>query len=168
MKKTYLSAPLPFVGQKRMFARKFMKVLEQYPESGLSGVHGLSGGAGNRLLRLQGAVQPVQRHAGRGVPGGPAVPFHRRGYLQYELAYVGLPRRAERAIRASVRLFHLKQILHPGAVRMDREKQKHRQPVRGMYPDGVQRPHKLQLILHGHDAVQKRGCLTAFLCPLLK
>lgn len=33
MKKTYLSAPLPFVGQKRMFARKFMKVLEQYPES---------------------------------------------------------------------------------------------------------------------------------------
>lgn len=285
MKKTYLSAPLPFVGQKRMFARKFMKVLEQYPEStvfvdlfggsGLlshitkrckpeatviyndfdnyhkrleniprtnrliadlramvgnsvprhktitgelrerifsrilqeehetgyvdfitlssslmfsmkyklnvpemrkealynnirNGVHGLSGGAGNRLLRLQGAVQPVQRHAGRGVPGGPAVPFHRRGYLQYELAYVGLPRRAERAIRASVRLFHLKQILHPGAVRMDREKQKHRQPVRGMYPDGVQRPHKLQLILHGHDAVQKRGCLTAFLCPLLK
>ena len=84
------------------------------------------------------------------------------------LAYVGLPRRAERAIRASVRLFHLKQILHPGAVRMDREKQKYRQPVRGMYPDGVQRPHKLQLILHGHDAVQKRGCLTAFLCPLLK
>ena len=32
MKKTYLSAPLPFVGQKRMFAREFIKVLEQYPE----------------------------------------------------------------------------------------------------------------------------------------
>lgn len=32
MKKTYLSAPLPFVGQKRMFAREFTKVLEQYPE----------------------------------------------------------------------------------------------------------------------------------------
>lgn len=32
MKKHYLSAPLPFVGQKRMFAREFIKVLEQYPE----------------------------------------------------------------------------------------------------------------------------------------
>ena len=32
MKKNYLSAPLPFVGQKRMFAREFIKVLEQYPE----------------------------------------------------------------------------------------------------------------------------------------
>ena len=32
MKKHYLSAPLPFVGQKRMFAREFIKVLEQYSE----------------------------------------------------------------------------------------------------------------------------------------
>jgi hypothetical protein len=32
MRKQYLSAPLPFVGQKRMFAREFIKVLEQYPE----------------------------------------------------------------------------------------------------------------------------------------
>ena len=32
MKKMYLSAPLPFVGQKRMFAREFIKVLEQFPE----------------------------------------------------------------------------------------------------------------------------------------
>lgn len=31
MKKHYLSAPLPFVGQKRMFAREFIKVLGQYP-----------------------------------------------------------------------------------------------------------------------------------------
>lgn len=30
-KKLYLSAPLPFVGQKRMFAREFMKVLDQFP-----------------------------------------------------------------------------------------------------------------------------------------
>lgn len=30
-KKMYLSAPLPFVGQKRMFAREFMKVLDQFP-----------------------------------------------------------------------------------------------------------------------------------------
>lgn len=29
----YLSAPLPFVGQKRMFAKEFVKVLKQYPES---------------------------------------------------------------------------------------------------------------------------------------
>ena len=29
--KKYLSAPLPFVGQKRMFAREFIKVLNQYP-----------------------------------------------------------------------------------------------------------------------------------------
>lgn len=32
MKKLYLSAPLPFVGQKRMFAREFMKVLQQFPD----------------------------------------------------------------------------------------------------------------------------------------
>lgn len=32
MKKLYLSAPLPFVGQKRMFAREFINVLKQYPE----------------------------------------------------------------------------------------------------------------------------------------
>lgn len=30
--KKYLSAPLPFVGQKRMFAREFIKVLDQYPD----------------------------------------------------------------------------------------------------------------------------------------
>ncbi len=33
MRKHYLSAPLPFVGQKRMFAREFIKVLEQFPEN---------------------------------------------------------------------------------------------------------------------------------------
>lgn len=32
MRKQYLSAPLPFVGQKRMFAKEFSKVLKQYPE----------------------------------------------------------------------------------------------------------------------------------------
>lgn len=31
-KKQYLSAPLPFVGQKRNFAKPFIKVLEQYPD----------------------------------------------------------------------------------------------------------------------------------------
>ncbi|WP_425884459.1 DNA adenine methylase [Parabacteroides sp. ASD2025] len=33
MKKMYLQAPLPFVGQKRMFAKEFIKVLQEYPES---------------------------------------------------------------------------------------------------------------------------------------
>lgn len=33
MRKMYLSAPLPFVGQKRMFAKEFIKVLEHFPES---------------------------------------------------------------------------------------------------------------------------------------
>jgi 16S rRNA G966 N2-methylase RsmD len=33
MRKMYLSAPLPFVGQKRMFAKEFVKVLKRYPES---------------------------------------------------------------------------------------------------------------------------------------
>lgn len=33
MRKMYLSAPLPFVGQKRMFAKEFIKVLGQFPES---------------------------------------------------------------------------------------------------------------------------------------
>ena len=28
----YLSAPLPFVGQKRMFVREFIKVLKQFPD----------------------------------------------------------------------------------------------------------------------------------------
>lgn len=32
MRKQYLSAPLPFVGQKRMFAKEFIKVLELYPD----------------------------------------------------------------------------------------------------------------------------------------
>lgn len=32
MRKQYLSAPLPFMGQKRMFAKEFIKVLQQYPE----------------------------------------------------------------------------------------------------------------------------------------
>ena len=33
MKKQYLSAPLPFQGQKRMFAKEYIKVLQQFPES---------------------------------------------------------------------------------------------------------------------------------------
>lgn len=33
MKKMYLSAPLPFVGQKRMFAKEFIKVLGHFPDS---------------------------------------------------------------------------------------------------------------------------------------
>lgn len=32
MRKMYLSAPLPFVGQKRMFAKEFIKVLEQFKD----------------------------------------------------------------------------------------------------------------------------------------
>lgn len=32
MNKLYLSAPLPFVGQKRMFAKEFIKVLEQFTD----------------------------------------------------------------------------------------------------------------------------------------
>lgn len=32
MRKNQKSAPLPFVGQKRMFAREFIKVLNQYPD----------------------------------------------------------------------------------------------------------------------------------------
>ena len=33
MRKKYLSAPLPFVGQKRMFAKEFIKVLKHYPDN---------------------------------------------------------------------------------------------------------------------------------------
>jgi hypothetical protein len=32
MKRLYLSAPLPFVGQKRMFAKEFRKVLSEFPD----------------------------------------------------------------------------------------------------------------------------------------
>lgn len=32
MKKMYLSAPLPFVGQKRMFAKQFIDVIKKYPD----------------------------------------------------------------------------------------------------------------------------------------
>ena len=35
MKKKYLSAPLPFVGQKRMFAQKFKEVLKEYPDDSI-------------------------------------------------------------------------------------------------------------------------------------
>ena len=35
MKKEYLSAPLPFVGQKRMFARQYIQVLENYPDNAI-------------------------------------------------------------------------------------------------------------------------------------
>ncbi|MDD3038913.1 DNA adenine methylase [Bacteroides sp.] len=33
MRKMYLSAPLPFVGQKRMFAKEFIRVLDQFSDS---------------------------------------------------------------------------------------------------------------------------------------
>ena len=33
MRRMYLSAPLPFMGQKRMFAKEFVKVLGQFPDS---------------------------------------------------------------------------------------------------------------------------------------
>ena len=33
MRKQYLSAPLPFQGQKRMFAKEYIKVLQQFPDS---------------------------------------------------------------------------------------------------------------------------------------
>ena len=33
MKKQYLSAPLPFQGQKRMFAKEYINVLQQFPDS---------------------------------------------------------------------------------------------------------------------------------------
>lgn len=35
MSRMYLSAPLPFMGQKRMFAREYIKVLEQFPDGTL-------------------------------------------------------------------------------------------------------------------------------------
>lgn len=35
MRKQYLSAPLPFVGQKRMFAKEFIKVLSRFPDGTL-------------------------------------------------------------------------------------------------------------------------------------
>ena len=33
MRKMYLSAPLPFMGQKRMFAREYIKVLEGFKDA---------------------------------------------------------------------------------------------------------------------------------------
>lgn len=35
MRKQYLSSPLPFVGQKRMFAKEFIKVLNRYPDNAI-------------------------------------------------------------------------------------------------------------------------------------
>ena len=53
MRKLYLSAPLPFVGQKRMFAKEFIKVLEQYPEDAV--FVDLFGGSGllSRITKCQ-------------------------------------------------------------------------------------------------------------------
>ena len=44
MKKSYLSAPLPFQGQKRNFAKEFIKALEQYSDKAVFG--DLFGGSG--------------------------------------------------------------------------------------------------------------------------
>ena len=44
MRKQYLSAPLPFVGQKRMFAREFIQVLKRYPDDAV--LVDLFGGSG--------------------------------------------------------------------------------------------------------------------------
>lgn len=35
MKKQYLSAPLPFQGQKRMFAKEYIKILQQFPDNSI-------------------------------------------------------------------------------------------------------------------------------------
>ena len=43
-RKQYLSAPLPFQGQKRMFAKEYIKVLEQFPDG--TGFVDLFGGSG--------------------------------------------------------------------------------------------------------------------------
>ncbi len=59
MKKMYLSAPLPFVGQKRMFAKDFIRVLGQFPGSTV--FVDLFGGSGllshiTKCVRLDAAV----------------------------------------------------------------------------------------------------------------
>ena len=59
MRKMYLSAPLPFVGQKRMFAKDFIRVLGQFPGSTV--FVDLFGGSGllshiTKCVRLDAAV----------------------------------------------------------------------------------------------------------------
>ena len=51
----YLSAPLPFVGQKRMFAKEFIKVLEQFKDKSV--FVDLFGGSG-LLSHITGRVRP--------------------------------------------------------------------------------------------------------------
>lgn len=55
MRKMYLSAPLPFVGQKRMFAKEFIKVLEQFKDKSV--FVDLFGGSG-LLSHITGRIRP--------------------------------------------------------------------------------------------------------------
>lgn len=55
MRKRYLSAPLPFVGQKRNFARNFVKILQLYPEDAI--FVDLFGGSG-LLAHIAKCVKP--------------------------------------------------------------------------------------------------------------
>lgn len=66
----YLSAPLPFMGQKRMFAREFVKVLGQFPDSTV--FVDLFGGIRSDTLgdvRLDGP-EPVHRQSVQELPEG--------------------------------------------------------------------------------------------------
>ena len=58
MSQMYLSAPLPFVGQKRMFARHFAEVVSQYPEGSV--FVDLFGGSG-LLSHIAKHVRPGSR-----------------------------------------------------------------------------------------------------------
>ena len=59
-RKMYLSAPLPFMGQKRMFAREYIKVLEGFKDARV--FVDLFGGSG--FVVAQNEVQKAGRGGG--------------------------------------------------------------------------------------------------------
>ena len=67
MRKQYLSAPLPFQGQKRMFAKEYIKVLQQFPD-GTTFVDLFGGSPYNAACRIVAETENTDVITGVNVP----------------------------------------------------------------------------------------------------
>ena len=85
MRKQYLSAPLPFQGQKRMFAKEYINVLQQFPD-GTTFVD-LFGGSG-LLSHIAKCQKPHSRDKGTCAVLRPQIPTRLRLYRLYHAVLV--------------------------------------------------------------------------------
>lgn len=109
----------------------------------------------DEMEALYGLISNLQ-----GVLGRPALSLHRGRHLYHVLEALRLSRRPDCSHRPLLRLLHIQQVVHLGALRLDRQEQERRKPLRRLYESRVQRPHELQCHLHRHDALQatRRFC----------